>query len=446
MGPSVAVIAPASVAMKEEFLYYLWAQLAFDRTELRTTAGEPISIIATGIRNADAGPDFAAARLRIGDVEWSGSVEMHLRASDWQRHRHQHDAAYDQVILHVVWEADSHVYRQDGSLIPVLELRTRVAPELLRSYDRLLTAEATLPCAAQLSGVPGVIRTVMRERALLERAQAKAERLASVLAATGTDWEATTWLTLLAGFGFKTNEDPMRRLGQALPWSLVRRYRSQQAEVEALLFGQAGLIPPPAEAEEPYVTSLRKTWLHLQHKHQLEPTAALRAQEWKFGRMRPANFPTVRLAQVAALLVRHEHLLAGLRGAGASSQQMAAFFLAPVSPYWQMHYQFGKKSAAPSRLGAASMQRLVMNVAVPILVAYGRYHQRPGDVEEALALLDRLPAEHNRVLTPYESLGFENRSAADSQGLLGLWQGYCAPRACLRCAIGANILKRAPSR
>ncbi len=429
--------------MKEDFLYYLWSQVAFDRADLRTTADEPLTILATGTRNADSGPDFAAARLRIGDVEWSGSVEMHLRASDWARHGHQHDPAYDQVILHVVWDADVDVFRQDGSLIPVLALRGRVAGGLIMRYNRLLDAESAIPCAGLVGAVPGVIRTVMRERALLERAEAKADRVAALLAETGTDWEAATWLTLLAGFGFKTNDDPMRRLGQVLPWQVVRRYRAQPADLEAVLLGQAGLIPPPDPAENAYTTTLRQTWQHLQRKHQLDPATELRTHDWKFGRMRPSNFPPVRLAQLAAVLARHEHLLAGLRGASNSPRLLAEFFAAPVSAYWQAHYHFGRPASMAPQLGKASTHRLVMNVAVPVLVAYARYHHRPGDVEEALALLDRLPAEQNRVLAPYESLGFENRSAADSQGLLGLWNGYCAPKACLRCAIGANILKRA---
>lgn len=433
--------------MKEDFLYYLWSQLAFERADLRTTAGELLQILATGTRNADSGPDFAAARLRVGDVEWSGSVEMHLRASDWARHQHHLDPAYDQVILHVVWDADADVYRQDGTLIPVLALRGRVAGGLIMRYNSLVQAESPIACAGLVQAVPGVIRTMMRERALLERAEAKADRVAALLTATGTDWEATTWLALLAGFGFKTNDDPMRRLGQALPWTVVRRYRTQPAEVEALLLGQAGLIPAAADpAEDSYTAALRDSWLHLQRKHQLDPAAALRPQDWKFGRMRPANFPPVRLAQVAAVLARHEHLLAGLRGAAGSPRQLADFFAAPISEYWQTHYSFGKAAKMAARLGPDSTHRLVMNVAVPVLVAYARYHHRPGDVEEALAVLDRLPAEHNRVLAPYEDLGFQNRTAADSQGLLGLWTGYCAPRACLRCAIGANILKRAPGR
>ncbi len=431
--------------MKEDFLYYLWSQLAFDRADLRTTDGEPLQILAPGTRNADAGPDFASARVRVGAVEWSGSVEMHLSAADWARHQHQHDPAYDQVILHVVWDADAEVRRQDGTLIPTLALRGRVAGGLIMRYQSLVQAESVLPCAGLVQTVPSVIRTVMRERALLERAEAKADRVAALLAATATDWEATAWLTLLAGFGFKINDDPMRRLGQALPWTVVRRYRTQPAELEALLLGQANLIPLPDAAEDAYTTALRRTWHHLQHKHQLVGDA-LRAHDWKFGRMRPTNFPPVRLAQVAAVLARHEHLLAGLRAAANSPRQLAEFFAAPVSAYWGAHYHFGKAARMPARLGAASTHRLVMNVAVPVLIAYARYHQRPGDVEEALALLDRLPAEHNRVLTPYESSGFENRTAADSQGLLGLWAGYCAPRACLRCAIGANILKRAPGR
>lgn len=432
--------------MKEDFLYYLWSQLAFDRADLRTTVGEPIQILATGIRNADSGPDFAAARVRIGEVEWSGSVEMHLRASDWARHHHQTDPAYDQVILHVVWEADADVHRRDGTLIPTFALRGRVAGGLIMRYQSLVHGESQIPCAGLVQTVPGVIRTVMRERALLERAEAKAGRVAALLAATGTDWEATTWLALLAGFGFKTNDDPMRRLGQVLPWTVVRRYRTQPAELEALLLGQAGLIPEPEPDEDFYTADLRRAWRHLQHKYQLDPASVLHAHDWKFGRMRPANFPPVRLAQLAALLARHEHLLAGLRGAVSSPRRLAEFFAAPVSDYWQAHYHFGKEAKMAARLGPDSTHRLVMNVAVPVLIAYARYHNRPGDVEEALALLDRLPAEHNRVLAPYEELNFQNRTAADSQGLLGLWTGYCAPRACLRCAIGANILKRAPGR
>jgi Protein of unknown function (DUF2851) len=431
--------------MKEDFLYYLWQQQAFDRADLRTTADEPLTILAAGIRNADSGPDFAAARLRIGQVEWSGSIEMHIRASDWARHGHLTDGAYDQVILHVVWDADADVRRRDGTLVPTLSLRGRVAGGIVMRYQQLLTAETPIPCAGQVSAVPSIIRTMMLERALLERAERKADRVVELLTQTTTDWEAATWHALLMGFGFKINDDPMRRLGQALSWAVVRRYRTQPHELEALLMGQARLLPPePHPDDDAYTTALRTTWQHLRLKHQLDPDA-LQPQDWKFGRMRPTNFPPVRLAQVAAVLVRHEHLLAGLRGAAGSPRQLAEFFAAPVSPYWRTHYHFGKAGKMPESLGEASRHRLVMNVAVPVLIAYARYHHRFGDVEEALAVLDRLPAEHNRVLAPYEELGFRNRTAADAQGLLGLNQAYCTPRACLRCAIGANILKRAPA-
>ncbi len=427
--------------MKEDFLYYVWQQQAFDRTNLRTLEGELLTVLGTGTRNADAGPDFAAARIRVGEVEWAGAVEMHLRASDWARHQHQHDPKYDQVILHVVWEADAEVRRRDGSLVPTLALRGRVAGGLLMQYNRLLDAPTVIPCAAHLAAVPQVLRTVMLERALLERAEQKADRVAALLQQHETDWEATAWLALLSGFGFRTNQEPMERLGRALPWAVVRRYRTQVPELEALLLGQAGLVPDPEIAEDEYVTKLRATWLHLRRKHEL--TGGLRAADWKYGRMRPANFPPLRLAQLAAVLARHDHLLAGLRGAAGSPRELTAFFTAPASAYWQHHYQFGSAAEKPLTLGADSARRLLTNVAVPVLVAYARYHDRPGDVEEALALLDRLPAERNHLVSPYETLGFRNRTAADAQGLLGLYHGYCAPRACLRCAIGANILKRA---
>ena len=428
--------------MLEDFLYYVWQQQQFDRENLRTTAGEELVMLATGVRNADAGPDFSGARLRIGTVEWSGSVEMHVCATEWQRHGHQHDAAYNQVILHVVWEADTEVTRPDGTPIPTLALRGRVAGGLLMQYERLLRAETPLPCARQLLSVPDVHRVIMRERTLLERVEQKAARVTALHTSLHHDWEATAALALLAALGFRTNQDPMLRLGRSLPWPVVRRVRSQAPELEALLFGQAGLLPALQVGEDAYVTQLRRQWEFMRQKFELDPTTTLTRAEWKFGRMRPANLPTVRLAQAAALLHQQEHLFAEIQANATSLKRLRALFAGGTSAYWQTHYQFGKTAAFSTELGRGSIDLLIVNFVVPLLVAYAQYHGREGGVEEALALLGQLPAEHNHMLANYEELGWRARTAAEAQGLLGLWHTYCQPRQCLRCAIGATILKR----
>ena len=286
--------------MKEDFLHYVWQHQYFDKGDLCTTAGEEIQILRPGQRNADAGPDFLNARLRLGEVEWNGAVEIHLRASDWQRHHHQVDAKYDQVVLHVVGQADADVHRTNGSLIPALALVPRLAPDLLGRYEALMQASpaSPLPCAPLLGQVPMLVRTMMTERALLERVEQKADTLAALHEYLGQDWEATAYHALMAAFGFQKNSEPLARLAKAVPLALVRRHRHDQRQLEALLFGQAGMLAEtPETAADDYLRDLRQEYDFLRHKYDLGPTA-LAAHEWNYLRLRPANFPAVRLGQL----------------------------------------------------------------------------------------------------------------------------------------------------
>ncbi|QNE39150.1 DUF2851 family protein [Hymenobacter sp. NBH84] len=429
--------------MKEDFLHYVWQQQYFDKTNLRTTSGEAITILKPGLHNHDAGPDFLNARLHLGEVEWNGAVEIHLRASDWHHHQHQHDPKYDQVILHVVLHADEPVRRTNGSEVPALALEGRLAPELLGRYQQLLTDTPVLPCAPLLGQVPVIARVMMVERTLLERVEQKAATLETLHQHLGGDWEATTYHALLAAFGFKKNTEPLQRLAKALPLPVLRRHRHDRRQLEALLFGQAGFLTENDEnRHDLFVADLRAEYEFLAHKYQLKATA-LAPHDWNFLRLRPANFPPVRLAQLAAVL----HARPALFDALLTAQDVLTleqFFAAPVSEYWRGHTRPGRPGKVPHQLGRSSAHLLITNVVVPLRVAYARHVGQPELVEQAVTLLTQLPAERNAITDAYDLLGFQHRTAADSQGLLALHHGYCQPRQCLRCAIGNRILQPKP--
>ena len=428
--------------MKEELLHYVWQHQYFDKTDLVTDQGEKITVLRPGQHNTDAGPDFLNARVQIGEVEWNGAVEIHLRASDWQRHQHQTDPKYDQVILHVVYAADQPVQRTNGSAIPSLTLAPRLTPALLSTYAALGgNLEAVpVPCAPFLPQVPTITRTMMQGRALLERVEQKAALLETQHQHLGSDWEATAYHALAAAFGFKKNSEPLARLAKALPLNILRRHRHDLRQTEALLFGQASLLPLATDLlpNDVYLADLRREYEFLRHKYELADVA-LPAHAWNFLRLRPANFPTVRIAQLAAVLHARPALFDALLTAG-SVAALEQFFRAPVSAYWQTHYRPGS-SGKVAPLGRSSIHLLIINVVVPLRVAYARHVGQPELVEQSLTLLEQLPAEHNHLTAPYEALHFEHRTAADSQGLLALHHGYCQPRRCLQCAVGSRILQ-----
>ncbi len=429
--------------MQEDFLHYIWQHQYFDKTDLRTKDGQPITVLRPGHRNPDAGPDFLQARLQVGEVEWSGAVEIHLRASDWHRHHHQTDPKYDQVVLHVVHAADANVQRTNGSVIPVLELAARLPAGALAAYEQLQhqPPETLLPCAALLPRVSELTRTMMLGRTLLERMEQKADRVTELHERLGQDWEATAWHALAAAFGFQKNSEPLSRLAKVLPLALLRRYRADARQLAALVFGQAGFLAEDALTEplDDFSRELRAEYEFLRHKHNLHGTA-LAAHEWNFLRLRPANFPTVRLAQLTALLHARPTLFDALLTAH-DGRALEQFFRAPLPEYWQTHTRPGRPGkVAP--LGSSSVHLLITNTVVPLRVAHARSVGQPGQVEAALSLLDQLPAEHNRLTDAYEAAGFRHACAADSQALLALERGYCAPRRCVHCGIGASLLRQ----
>jgi hypothetical protein len=425
--------------MTESFLAYLWQFQQFDRTDLRTQQGAPLQVIHPGQPNAHAGADFQNARLRLDGLDWAGAVEFHLRASDWYRHHHERDAAYENVILHVVWLYDAPVRRPDGTDLPTLALEPRTDPRLQHRYTALANSREPIPCAAQLPAVPDLTKRSVLDKVLIERLQRKAEEVLALLEASGGDWDETAHQVLAGALGFRLNADPMRQLARAVPLSLLRKHRGQRLQLEALLFGTAGYLPEaPAE---PYERELVREADFLLTKYRLQTRVVGRAG-WKFLRLRPNNFPSVRLAQWAALLDDRPHLTTDLLETPAV-EGLRQVLQARPSAYWQAHYVFGKTAAQPvPALGETAADSLILNAAVPLRVAWSRHRDERRYLDSALALLEALPAERNHVVSQYAPLGMRARAAADSQALLELYAGYCGPRQCLRCAVGVGLVRR----
>ncbi|MBC5775197.1 DUF2851 family protein [Pontibacter sp. KCTC 32443] len=423
--------------MKEDFLHYIWQHQYYRKADLATTEGEPLQVLRTGYYNTDAGPDFREAILKIGDVEWSGSVEIHLRASDWRRHQHQTDLKYDQVILHVVWQADETIRRTDGTIIPVLELKDRVDTSLVYTYRQLQEARTTIPCANVWPAVPEITKTMMLGRALTERLEQKGQEVLQLHANYNHDWEATAYHVLFKGFGFKINQEPMERLASALPTAILRK-QQQLFQLEALLFGQAGYL---ADAATDYAQQLAKEYNFMSHKYSLQDTAMQR-HHWNFMRMRPANFPTVRLAQLAAVLANRQSFFTAILEA-QTIKQYEALFMVPVSEFWQQHFTFSPEPGkATKTMGKDSAHNLIINVAVPLLAAYSHFTVDRAYLEKAIELLEKVKEALNKITRLYEELGWKATSAADNQAALSLYQNYCQPVNCLQCAVGNKILKQ----
>lgn len=435
--------------MPEVFLYFVWQHQYFTTTNLITTDGERVQVLHPGFRNYDAGPDFTNARLLINDVEWIGTVEMHTRTSDWLAHRHQHDRAYDNVILHVVWQDDRaangrRVDRANGTPLPTLELRPLTDPVLLERYATLTDSPEAIPCASQFRTVSPLRVTSMLDKAMLQRLERKAANVRDVLEQTNGDWEETAYRLLAVNMGFKINAEPMAQLSRAVPLKAILKHRDVSLQVEAMLFGTAGLLDideSQPETADDYVTALQREYRFLAAKYGLTDKQ-ITAHTWKWGRLRPANFPTLRLAQLARLLTRHASLFSLFVGTNDVETLLKALQLTP-SAYWQTHYRFGKSTekAAPA-LGENSAQNIVINTVVPLLAAYAHHRDQPAYIDRAIRLLEQLPAEKNRLTEGWDTLGLGIQTAFDSQAAIELYNEFCSQKKCLSCQVGAGLLKQ----
>jgi hypothetical protein len=424
--------------MNEDLLSFIWRFQYFEKPALCTDEGLSLSIIRPGHRNSNAGPDFSEARLMIGNVLWVGSIEIHTRASDWFAHAHEQNGAYDGVILHVVWDNDLPALRRDGTAVPTLSLRGIVRASVIERYRSLLDEKEIVPCSKQFAAVDDIRKYGMLDRVLLERLERKAQEIHHLLETNQQDWEQTAYQWLGRHFGFKLNDAPFQRLTAIVPWKIIRKHTDRLVQIEALLFGCSGLISE--DSEDVYVRLLQKEFRFLGAKYKLHDNV-MQAHEWKYARLRPAGFPTVRLAQFARLLCNTGGFLNRFM-VSDHFDDISRLFRIEQSPYWREHYLFGKKARAQvPTLGADAAHLLIINAAVPLLVAYSKQRQQPELLDKAIYWLSEIPAENNRITREWASLGMRVKTAADSQALIEWFNNYCTPRLCLECTIGAALVR-----
>ena len=431
--------------MTERLLQFIWQFQYFNKSELETIDGEKVQIQFAGQLNTNQGPDFSDAKIVIGKTIWAGTVELHIKTSDWNKHNHQSDKNYKNVILHVVWEDDGAGNRNSVPIketeqssvdhIPVLELKGRVSKILLQRYEELMNSNSFVPCENSISTVKEITWKSWKDRLLVERLVRKFQTIESSLNENNFHWEETFWWMLARNFGIKVNADAFEAIARSISIKILAKHKTQIHHLEALLLGQAGLLEN--KFSEDYPLMLQKEYKFYKSKYNLKPIN----QPVFFLRMRPGNFPTIRLAQLAMLVHDSAHLFSKIKEAD-SVKDVKAWLDVTANDYWHYHYKFDEESAyRKKKLGAAMIDNIIINTVCPVLFAYGNYNDETKYKDKALRWLEQTSAEKNNITKGFQQLGIENKTAFDSQGLIELKNEYCNKKRCLECGIGNSILK-----
>jgi len=424
--------------MKEEFLHYLWKYNLYFPDKLIDNEGNRVIVIHPGEYNRDSGPDFFNARLKIGDTEWAGNVEIHIKASHFESHGHNADPAFDNVILHVVAENDKPVFNTRGE--EILTVRLVYDPGLYDNYLMLLNNPFAIACQSEISNLDMFFVRHWLNRLVIERMEEKSAHVMKIFRETGNDWEETFYRVLARYFGFRVNTGPFEMLATALPFRIIRRHADNSFQVEALLFGTAGLLDEGLFREavsDDYYVALIKEFRILSAKYSIRP---LHGWTWKFARLRPANFPTLRISQLAAMLSVAGGLFSRVLEVN-DIKQLRELFEVAASVYWDDHFVFGKKSRPyPKLTGSQATDIFLINAVVPVIFSYGRYRDEVFFCEKALSFLDETDPEENSITGDWRVSGIDAESAFYTQALIHLRNNYCKKRKCLDCRIGARLI------
>lgn len=418
----------------EQLLHYIWRFKLYGSSTFVTTDGLPVEIIDNGMINTDAGPDFFNAKIRLNDKTWAGNIEIHKKSSDWTKHKHHTDPAYDSVILHVVEKWDAAVYSSKGQEIPQIVLE--IPNEIATNYLHLLASPFIIPCSTKINSIPKIYFTQWMHALLAERLERKINNIFTILDKFNNSWDETFYVLLARNFGFGLNSEVFERLALSLPYSFIQKHSDSIFQVEALLLGQAGQLEDEAIIDD-YYLQLKKEYNFLKVKYTL---SNLDGFLFKSLRTRPQSFPQIRIAQLAAVLQQSRRLFSHLL-AQEDVNRLRLFFHINASEYWQTHYTFGKPSSKRSKyLGDSSLDIILINTVAPILFAYGKRNDIESYCTRALNLLETIKPERNSIITNFKELGINSLNAADTQSLIQLKKEYCDKRKCLFCKIGFQIL------
>ncbi|WP_299556143.1 DUF2851 family protein [Seonamhaeicola sp.] len=423
--------------MQEDFLHYIWKYKKFQYHDLRTTRGEAIEISSAGAHNQNAGPDFFNAQIRIEEQLWAGNVEVHIKSSDWFLHNHETDKNYDNVILHVVWEDDTEVFRKDNTVIPTLELKGLVEKDVINNYEKLFSEQIKwINCERDFASVDDFILGHWLERLYFERLGRKANTIEQLLLNSKNDWEAVLFKMLTKNFGLKVNGESFLSLAKSVDFSIIRKIQSNQLTLEALLFGQAGLLDN--DIEDSYFLSLKSEYKFLKQKFNLKNDAVLPLQ---FFRLRPLNFPTIRLSQLAGLYHEHQSVFSKIIETN-TLDDFYELFKVSTSGFWKNHYTFQKASKlSPKTITKSFIDLLLINTILPIKFCYAKQKGEPIDTI-ILEIANNVTSEKNNIIGAFNSLKKISKSALQSQALIQLKTAYCDKNKCLQCAIGNSILNK----
>lgn len=420
----------------ENLYQYIW-RFRLAGTDFRLKDGRSVCVLDPGVLNHDSGPDFFNAKIRIDDTEWAGNVEIHVKASDWFRHGHDNDPNYDSVILHVVATDDKDVFRSDGEPVPTVELKVRKS--LLDFISTLSDRIDSVRCQSQLHRLSDFSKTDWLQSLAMERLQTKASRINNIYNSTGSDWEQTCFITLARSLGFGLNSQPFEILASELPLKILHHHSDNRFQLEAIVFGKAGLLDPSTEIFNEYYQHLCREFLFLARKYGLRPD---NPSVWKLSRTRPQNFPHRRLAYLASAAFGGFALMRRLLDAPKDIEALEDIFRFDISDYWTTHYNFnGDSTSSRMTIGTQTINLLLINTAAPLLYAYGSLRNDTRLTDKAAFILENLPPENNAVVRGWSVAGIKAATAADSQALLQLRKEYCDTRKCLYCRFGNRLLR-----
>jgi len=420
--------------MKEEFLNYIWENKLFDKTNFKTSDNETIEVIHQGFRNSDAGPDFFNAKIKIDEQIWVGNVEIHINSSDWERHNHQNDKSYNNVILHITHKIDKICSRQNGEKLTAAILN--FDNKYFENYTNLISSKKWIACEDKIKTIDNFIIQNWLNRLFVSRLEKKSDIILSLLEQNQNSWEETFYQHLAKNFGLSSNVLPFEMLTKSLPLKYLAKQKDNLLQIEAMLFGQAGMLED--EMEDEYYNKLKKEYKFLSAKYDLKP---LEKHVWKFLRLRPANFPTIRIAQFAMLIYKSNKLFSKIIETN-DIENIKDLFRVSTSEYWQTHYNFGTVSEfKPKHIGETTIENIIINTVVQFVFVYGKAKDNNNLINKSIEFAEKIKPEINSITKSWKETGINSKSAFESQALIHLKNEYCNYQRCTQCQIGNKLIK-----